>query len=173
MENIFLDLLYQKEIKTNLIDRIKIYFKYKKIIKQIERSTPSFQDLFQFAEFLKWVDFIYGLSEDNDDLDLLKKRNSFIVSEDGKNISEISFTILPDDRTKIHFTLEQEDHMISIDISRDRIKNSDDKISSISFSSDDKQFVFSYEDQLMILNINRILKNTMIKYITLFYNKIK
>ena len=63
--------------------------------------------------------------------------------------------------------------MISIDILRDRMSNSDDKISSISFSADDKQFVFSYEDQLMICNINRILKEIMVKYTSLFYNKIK
>lgn len=172
MENIFLDLLYQKETKTGIIDKFKIYLKYKKLIKSIKRNPPSFETLFQFAEFLKWADFIYGLSEENEDIDLLKKRNSFLIDESSSELVEISFTILPDERTKIHFTLEQLNHMISIDISRERIKNSDDKESSISFSADDTQFIFSYEDQLLIHNINRILQQTIVKYITLFYSKI-
>lgn len=173
MDNIFLDLLYQKEFKTKFIDRIKIHFKYKKLIRQLKKTPPSFETLWQFAEYLKWADFVYGLSADNNDIDLLKKRNSYVVDQSTGKVCEISFTIQPDDRTKIHFTLGEEYHMISIDISRERISNSDDKISSISFSSDDKEFIFSYEDQLMICNINRILKEIMVKYTTLFYNKIK
>ena len=173
MENVFLDLLYQKEFKSKLIDRIKNYFRYRKLIRKLKKNPPSFDTLWQFAEYIKWADFIYGLDSTNTDIDLLKKRNSYIVDQSTGEVIEISFTLLPDDRTKIHFKLEQEYHMISIDILRDRMSNSDDKISSISFSADDKQFVFSYEDQLMICNINRILKEIMVKYTSLFYNKIK
>ena len=173
MENLFLNLLHQKEFKSKFIDRIKNYFSYKKLIRQLKKTPPSFDVLWQFIEFLKWADFIYGLESENEDIDLLKKRNPYLVDQTSGEAVEISFTIIPDERTKIHFTLEKEDHMISIDISRDRISNSDDKMSSISFSADNKEFIFSYEDQLMICNINRILQKIMVKYTTLFYNKIK
>ena len=78
MENVFLDLLYQKEFKSKLIDRIKNYFRYRKLIRKLKKNPPSFDTLWQFAEYIKWADFIYGLDSTNTDIDLLKKRNSYI-----------------------------------------------------------------------------------------------
>ncbi len=174
MENIFLNLLYQKEFKSRFIDRIKNHFKFKKLIKQIKKNPPSFDILWQFGDFLKWADIIYGLNaEYNKDIDLLKKRNSYVVDPSTEEVIELSFTLLPDDRTKIQFTLEKADHMISINISRDKISNSDDKYSSISFSADNNEYIFSYEDQLMICYINQVLQEKMVKYTTYFYNKIR
>lgn len=174
MDNEFLKLLYIKEFDSrNIIDRVYNYFRYRKFLRKLRKEAPSFDRIWQFVDYLKWVDIIYGFTEEqNSDIDLLKKRNPYSADLRG-NLMVISFTINVDDRSRISFRLDQENHMIDIEIARNKISTSDDKTSSISFSADDEQFVFAYEDQLMICEINRILQDKMVKYMSLFYNRIR
>ena len=105
MDNMFLDLLYQREFYCkNIFDRIKFWFRYKSFIRSLKKDSASFKIMWDFAHFLRWVDIIYGIDEEiNKDIDLLKKRNPY-------NENEITFSILPDYRTIISFTLSSEDN---------------------------------------------------------------
>lgn len=168
MDNMFLDLLYQREFYCkNIFDRIKFWFRYKSFIRSLKKDSASFKTMWDFAHFLRWIDIIYGIDEEiNKDIDLLKKRNPY-------NENEITFSILPDYRTIISFTLSSEDKMITIVVSRVKIRNSDNKESKISFYADQDSYSFSHHDMLMISDINRLLEDKMIRYTKMYYERIK
>lgn len=172
MKNVFLNFLYKKEFSADFIDRFLINFEYKRFLRKLKKETPSFDLLWDFAEFLRWTDIIYGFEEDiNNDIDLSKKRNPYCIDRDTKKEISISFTIRSSERTKIFFNLTKQTRMIEIDVMRDKIPTSEDKVSSIHFKAD-TSFEFTPEDSLMIQEINRILQNKMIKYLKMFMERI-
>lgn len=173
MENVFLDLIYAKEFSKGIINRIKNFLHYRKIIRKLKKEPPSFEIMWQFIEFIRWVDIIYGFNEkDNNDIDLIKKRNPYVVDSDTGKATELSFTINVDERSKVLFSLEKKYKIINIEITRERIPTSENKSSSISFSADKDEYKFTHQDQLIICEINRILQEKMIKYVKMYYNRV-
>lgn len=171
--NVFLNLIYNKEFNNNsLKEKISNYFSKRKLIKTIKKNPPTFDLIWQFIEYLKWMDIIYGFTmEMNYDIDLLKKRNPYFINNSGELV-DVSFSIIVDERSTINFKLVKEYKEINIAIKRDKISISEEKTSSISFIADEDEYSFSQSDQLIICEINRLLQEKMIRYIDLYYDRI-
>ena len=175
MDNVFLDLLYSKEFNNRgIVNRIKNHLEYRSFIRKLKKEGSSFDMMWQYAQFLRWADLIYGFKEDvNQDVDLIKKRNPYYLDQITGEDLEITFTINVDERSRIVFNLVKKNKVINIEVSRSKIRISEDKTSSISFHADKESYEFSKFDILMICEINRTLQNHMIKYTKMFYERIK
>ena len=152
-KNIFMRMIYDKN-KTFILFR---WFKYRKFLRQLDKSAPSFDLLWQIADFIKLLETVYFY--DNSSTNELYSSNNFDSSENG-------FVIRKEGRT-IRVKLYEYTREIALEVSYST-KNT----IAMKFRDGENIDFKNEEHMYLILNVENIIMDT-VKELFIKYYKMK
>jgi len=159
MENMFMDIIYKKMMTISKYQKIKNWFYYKKFLYDLNKTSPDFNMLWQFADFIKTLEITswYDNSIHNivfSSKDFTKGQNGFIINKDSPKM-------------QIIFKLYSKNENITMSIKRNYGHK---KNSEISFTN--RELVLDTpEDEILMLNIIKIITDAMGILLKEYYEK--
>ncbi len=159
MENMFMDIIYNKMMAINKYQKLRSWLEYKKFLKDLEKTSPDFDMLWQFADFIKLLEITSWY--DN------SKHNIAFSSKDYAN-GENGFMINKETpKMQIIFKLYTKNENIVMSIKRDYGHK---RNSEISFAN--RELILETpEDEILMLNVIKTITNTMGILLKEYYEK--
>ena len=159
MENMFMDIIYKKMMPAKIYQRFKNWLYYKRFLMDLNKVSPDFDMLWQFADFIKILEITSWY--DN------SKHNIAFSSKDYSN-GENGFMINKEDpKMQIIFKLYSKNERISLSIKRDYGHKKNSEMSFIN-----RELVLENpEDEILMLKVIKIITDTMGILLKEYYEK--
>jgi len=159
MENMFMDIIYKKMMAINKYQKLRSWIEYKKFLMDLEKTSPDFDMLWQFADFIKLLEITSWY--DNSKYNIAFSSKDYANGENGFMINKET------PKMQIIFKLYTKNENIVMSIKRDYGHK---RNSEVSFAN--RELVLkTAEDEILMLNVIKTITNTMGILLKEYYEK--